>query len=70
MTKQELIQALMAEVFNEWARRYAEDPGRYTEVLEDGKPYKDYGEQCAAYFTKLANELDAEGLLSIVLTGD
>jgi hypothetical protein len=52
----------MASVFNEWARRYAERPEDFGEILdEDGKPVKDYGERCAIYFHENATELEAAG---------
>lgn len=59
-----VIHARMAGVFNEWARRYAEDPASFGEVLDkDGKPITDYGAQCATYFTQIAGEMDAKGQL-------
>lgn len=45
----------MAAIFNEWARRYAEKPGDFSEVLdEEGRPVVDYGERCARYFEQIA----------------
>lgn len=53
----------MAEVFNEWARRYAEDPESFSEILDgSGKPVTDYGEVCAIYFERLDRELQAKGV--------
>jgi hypothetical protein len=50
----------MARVFNEWARRYADNPAEFGEQLDgDGKPFDDYGDACAAYFARLADEMDA-----------
>jgi hypothetical protein len=54
----------MAAIFNEWADRYAKNPDEFGEILgEDGKPVADYGECCARYFTQIAAEMDAAGLL-------
>ena len=54
----------MAIVFNEWAKRYAENPDEFSEILDaDGKPVTDYGECCTHYFNRLAIELDGKGLL-------
>jgi len=50
----------MAAVFNEWARRYAEDPSAYSGILDaDGKPFADYGDACAATFAVIADEIKA-----------
>lgn len=57
-------EARMTMIFNEWADRYAKNPGEFGEVLgEDGKPVTDYGERCMRYFCKIADEMDATGLL-------
>ena len=54
----------MAIIFNEWAKRYAENPDEFDDILdEDGNPSSDYGESCAIYFHQLANELDERGQL-------
>jgi len=54
----------MAIIFNEWAKRYTENPAWFLDVLdENGHPIEDYGELCATYFDKLARELDAHGKL-------
>jgi len=54
----------MAKIFNEWARRYSENPDEFDDILdEDGNPVSDYGECCALYFEKLANELDEQNIL-------
>lgn len=51
-------QQRLAVIFNEWARRYAENPDEFDEVLDaDGKPVTDYGDRCAIYLTELENEL-------------
>ena len=48
----------LAAIFNEWARRYAEDPDSFGEILDaDGQPVTDYGERCAVYFEQIAAEL-------------
>jgi len=54
----------MAIIFNEWARRYSENPEEFSNILdEDGSPVDDYGDMCAIYFHKLAAELDNVGNL-------
>ena len=54
----------MAKIFTEWAKRYSENPEEFSDVLnESGEPVFDYGENCVAYFEKLANEMDHNGLL-------
>lgn len=50
----------LVRIFNEWARRYADDPDSFGPILDaDGRPVTDYGEQCAVYFERIGNELDA-----------
>lgn len=57
-------QQRIAAIFNEWAKRYAENPNEFSAILDDdGNPVTDYGENCALYFERLANEMDANGLL-------
>jgi hypothetical protein len=52
----------MAAVFNEWARRYAANPEDFDEILDaEGKPVEDYGDRCAVYFHKIADEMEAAG---------
>lgn len=54
----------MAMIFNEWAKRYSENPKEFSGVLdENGKPIEDYGENCALYFCSIAADMDAAGLL-------
>lgn len=49
----------LEKIFNEWAKRYSENPEEFGTVLDsEGKPVKDYGQMCAIYFTKLHNELN------------
>lgn len=56
-------QQRMSRIFNEWAKRYAENPDEFSDILnEDGTPLADYGDACALYFEKIANELDASEL--------
>jgi hypothetical protein len=56
----ETTQKRMAAIFNEWAKRYSENPDQFDEILDsNGKPVTDYGERAANYFTKLAQEMDA-----------
>ncbi len=45
----------IAAVFNEWARRFAENPGDFGPVVgDDGKLISDYGERCEAYFLRVS----------------
>ena len=47
----------MKDVFNEWVRRYAENPNEFINTLDkDGNPIADYGERCATYFLSLFDE--------------
>jgi hypothetical protein len=57
LTKEELVAA-----FNEWNRRYAEDPESFMKIIDDeGKPLQDinYGECCATFFTQIVDDLFA-----------
>lgn len=57
-------QQRMTAIFNEWEKRYAEKPDEFNGILDDdGNPVTDYGERCTRYFNKLADEMDADGLL-------
>ena len=54
----------MTMIFNAWARRYAEKPEDFSEILDKhGKPVEDYGECAMRYFCKIAKEMDEAGLL-------
>lgn len=56
----------MAMIFNEWARRYSESPDEFGEMLDgDGNLISDYGQRCTAYFKRIANEMDAAGVLPV-----
>ena len=56
----------MSMIFNEWAKRYSENPNIFSSIIgADGKPVSDYGDCCAIYFCELATELDAAGLLPV-----
>jgi len=47
-----------ADVFNEWARRYAADPAAFGPVLDaNGQVVEDYGSTCSVYFKQIADEL-------------
>jgi len=55
---QERIAIEHAAVFNEWVKRFATNPKEFTALLDpDGKPFNDYGANCAAYFRQLYSEL-------------
>lgn len=57
--------AYTADIFNEWARRYASDPSVFdAEILDaDGNPMSDYGQRCAIYFQKIGSDLDSAEML-------
>lgn len=58
------IQQRIAAIFNEWARRYAQNPSEFGAILDaDGKPVEDYGQQCSIYFEEIARDMDSKGLL-------
>ena len=63
-----VVQARMSAIFNEWAKRYAENPDEFDDILDDnGVPVDDYGDRCAIYFADLAREMDEKGLLPTAL---
>jgi hypothetical protein len=63
-------QQRMTAIFNEWARRYAANPGEFSDILDaDGKPVEDYGQSCTLYFEKIADEMTQAGLLPLPETG-
>ena len=54
----------MAAIFNEWARRYAENPDEFDSILDaNGKPVEDYGQRCALYFDQIAQDMGAVAAL-------
>lgn len=62
--QREIILRRMAATFDEWARRYAENPSNFDSVLDDkGNIVPSYGMRCAIYFDALARELDESGRL-------
>ncbi len=53
-----LTEPQMAAVFNEWARRYAEAPETFGEILDQqGRPISDYGLRAARTFARIAAEI-------------
>lgn len=54
---------LNAQAFNEWMRRYIEDPERYNREFQSVEKFRaegdspSYGYDCAAYLEKLRNEI-------------
>jgi hypothetical protein len=45
--------------FNEWVKRYAENPEDFGEILdENGEAVKDYGYVSARYFNEIMEELN------------
>ena len=62
-----LIEPQMVAAFNEWMRRYIEEPERYEreiqtvrQFLEEDGLYVEasYGRECAAYLIRLSKELE------------
>ena len=48
----------LAAIFNEWAKRYSENPNIFGLILDDnGQPISDYGEKCSKYIQLLNKEL-------------
>jgi len=49
----------LAAIFNEWARRYAENPEEFSAILDEhGEALEDYGERCAVYFQMLMHDVE------------
>jgi hypothetical protein len=57
----------MAKAFNEWMRRYTEEPQRFeaefrmvSKFLQEQSAgaQPSYGEECAAYLRQISNDLD------------
>jgi hypothetical protein len=62
--RQSVTMKRIAGIFNEWNKRYAENPDNFGDTLDkNGNPIEDYGERCAVYFTRIAAELDEQKLL-------
>jgi hypothetical protein len=59
-----IVEQRLTGIFNEWAKRYSENPDEFGEILgEDGLPVSDYGESCMRYFIQIAKEMDEACLL-------
>ncbi len=59
-------QKRIAAIFNEWARRYSENPSEFGKILDaEGKPVTEYGECCALYFEKIANEMKVSNSVAV-----
>jgi len=57
-------QQRMTAIFNEWARRYAENPDGFSEIIgPDGSAVEDYGESATRFFCLIADEMDQAGVL-------
>ena len=55
-----ITRAEMTAVFNEWARRYAQNPDEFAQILDaDGKAEASYGEGATRVFVKIADEMKA-----------
>lgn len=66
-----LDQQQIAAVFDEWAKRYANNPEQFGEILDaDGKPVEDYGQCCAIYFCKIASDIEVNALHPINADAD
>lgn len=60
----------MAVVFNEWARRYAEDVQKFEAILDaSGKAVLDYGERAAIFFEEVERQLIEAGKLPSSIDG-
>ena len=58
-------QSQLAIIFDAWAKRYAEKPEEFGQILDaHGKPDASYGENAAVYFHHVANEVGLGGLVS------
>ena len=64
-----MTNAQMAAAFNEWMRRFIEEPDRFNREFEDVNAFlveqgagkkPSYGEACASYITQLAKEIPAQ----------
>lgn len=56
-----LSKELIANIFNEWAKRYSENPEGFSDILDsEGKPEEDYGICSAVYFLDIAKDLEAK----------
>ena len=53
----------MAAVFNEWAKRYAENEEEFSGLINAAGQPDDYGERCSRYFLDLMIDLERNGLL-------
>lgn len=54
----------MAALFNEWAKRYQEDPDGFISALAmDAEEPDSYGDACVKYLGELEEEMDRDGLL-------
>lgn len=64
-----ITQQRMTAIFNEWAKRYAQNPEEFSSILDDaGNTVTNYGENCTYYFEQLANEMDGANLLPVYNT--
>lgn len=53
-----LIKPTMEAVFEEWFRRYTEDPTQFHKLYDaEGKPIEGYGKQCAAFYKDIEKDL-------------
>lgn len=51
-----LTQNRISDIFNEWVKRYKENPDEFDNILdENGNVVEDYGELCSRYFIKIYN---------------
>jgi hypothetical protein len=64
----QLTESQMANAFNEWMRRYVEEPERFEREFESVRQFEheeeagltpSYGTDCAAYLLKIHQELTA-----------
>lgn len=68
LTPRARIDRFVADIFNEWAKRYAADPSAFGFILDkDGKAIENYGENCAHYFHSIAAELEASSAAAALM---
>lgn len=67
----DIVHENLALAFNEWMRRYTDEPERYAREYQEVALYlaekaagrePSYGENCAAYLQSILRELHAAGL--------
>lgn len=53
-----IAQQRMSMIFDEWAKRFEEDPTKFDTILDDdGKVVTEYGERCTRCFEQIADDM-------------